>query len=149
MRVAVVAETFLPAVNGVVNSVLRLVDHLAVRGHDPVVVAPSGSSYESRCGARVEVVTVPAMRLPRYRQLALARPAGDLTAVLRRLRPDVVHLASPVVLGLTAARAARALGVRRSPSSRPTWPPTPSGTGCPVARPPRGGACAPCTGRRT
>jgi len=111
MRVAVVAETFLPAVNGVVNSVLRVVDHLAVRGHDPVVIAPSGQGYESRCGARVEVVTVPAMRLPRYRQLALARPAGDLTPLLRRLAPDVVHLASPAVLGLAAGRAARALGV--------------------------------------
>ncbi|QXG77731.1 glycosyltransferase family 1 protein [Modestobacter sp. L9-4] len=111
MRVVVVAETFLPAVNGVVNSVLRLVDHLAVRGHDPVVLAPSGSSYESRCGARIEVVTVPSMRLPRYRQLPLARPAGDLTEVLRRLAPDVVHLASPAVLGLAAARAARGLGV--------------------------------------
>jgi len=54
---------------------------------------------------------VPAMRLPQYRQLALARPAGDLTAVLRRLRPDVVHLASPAVLGLAAGRAARFLGV--------------------------------------
>ncbi|WP_222194712.1 glycosyltransferase family 4 protein [Modestobacter italicus] len=111
LRVAVVAETFLPAVNGVVNSVLRLVDHLAVRGHDPVVVAPSGASYESRCGAWIEVVTVPAMRLPRYRQLSLARPAGDLTTVLRRLAPDVVHLASPAVLGLAAGRAARTLGV--------------------------------------
>jgi phosphatidylinositol alpha 1,6-mannosyltransferase len=111
MRVAVVAETFLPAVNGVVTAVLRLVDHLAVRGHDPVVVAPSGVGYESRCGAQVEVVTVPTMRLPRYRQLAPARPAGDLTEVLRRLAPDVVHLASPAVLGLAAARAARALGV--------------------------------------
>jgi phosphatidylinositol alpha 1,6-mannosyltransferase len=111
LRVAVVAETFLPAVNGVVTSVLRLVDHLAVRGHDPVVVAPSGSSYESRCGARVEVVTVPSMRLPRYRQLTLARPAGDLTGLLRGLAPDVVHLASPAVLGLAAARAARTLGV--------------------------------------
>jgi phosphatidylinositol alpha 1,6-mannosyltransferase len=111
MRVAVVAETFVPAVNGVVNSVLRAVDHLAVRGHDPVVVAPSGSSYESRCGAQVEVVTVPAMRLPQYRQLALARPAADLTPVLHRLRPDVVHLASPAVLGLAAARASRTLGV--------------------------------------
>ena len=111
MRVAVVAETFRPAVNGVVNSVLRVVDHLAVRGHDPVVIAPSGASYESRCGAWVEVVTVPAMRLPRYRQLALARPAGDLTPLLRRLAPDAVHLASPAVLGLAAGRAARALGV--------------------------------------
>jgi phosphatidylinositol alpha 1,6-mannosyltransferase len=111
LRVVVVAETFLPAVNGVVNSVLRLVDHLAVRGHDPVVLAPSGRSYESRCGARVEVVTVPSMRLPRYRQLPLARPAADLTEVLRGLTPDVVHLASPAVLGLAAGRAARALGV--------------------------------------
>ncbi|MGY1856071.1 glycosyltransferase family 4 protein [Modestobacter sp. SYSU DS0290] len=111
MRVLVVAETFLPAVNGVVNSVLRLVDHLAVRGHDPVVLAPSGADYESRCGAWVQVVTVPAMRLPRYRQLQLARPAGDLTGVVRRLAPDVVHLASPAVLGLAAGRAARSLGV--------------------------------------
>ncbi|WP_369139109.1 glycosyltransferase family 4 protein [Modestobacter versicolor] len=111
LRVAVVAETFLPAVNGVVTSVLRLVDHLAVRGHDPVVVAPSGTDYESRCGALVPVLTVPAMRLPRYRQLALARPAGDLTALLRRLAPDVVHLASPAVLGLAAGRAARTLGI--------------------------------------
>jgi len=111
MRVAVVAETFLPAVNGVVGSVLRVVDHLALRGHEPVVVAPSGQSYESRCGARIEVATVPAMHLPRYRQLALARPAGDLTAVLRRLAPDVVHLASPAVLGLAAGRAARSLGI--------------------------------------
>ncbi|GAA4729891.1 glycosyltransferase family 1 protein [Modestobacter marinus] len=111
MRVAVVAETFLPAVNGVVNSVLRLVDHLAVRGHDPVVVAPSGAGYESRCGAWVDVATVPSMRLPGYRQLSVARPAGDLTRVLGRLAPDVVHLASPAVLGLAAARAARTLGV--------------------------------------
>jgi len=111
MRVAVVAEGFLPAVDGVVTSVLRLVDHLAVRGHDPVVLAPSGRSYESRCGARVEVVTVPSTRLPRYRRLTPARPAADLTAVLRGLAPDVVHLAAPAAFGLAAARAARALGV--------------------------------------
>lgn len=110
MRVAVVAETFLPGVDGVVDAVLRLVDHLAVRGHDPVVVAPSGTGYESRCGAWVDVATVPSMRLPGYRQLSVARPSGDLTEVLGELAPDVVHLASPAVLGLAAARAARALG---------------------------------------
>lgn len=111
MRVAVVAETFMPAVNGVVTSVLRLVDHLAVRGHDPVVVAPSGAGYESRCGAWVDVATVRSMRLPGYRQLSVARPVGDLAEVLGRLAPDVVHLASPAVLGLAAARAARSLGL--------------------------------------
>ncbi|MGY2129627.1 glycosyltransferase family 4 protein [Blastococcus sp. SYSU DS0617] len=111
LRVAVVAETFSPAVNGVVNSVLRAVDHLAVRGHEAVVVAPSGESYQSRCGAHVEVVTVPAMRLPRYRRLAPARRGAEVTALLAGLAPDVVHLASPALLGSAAGQAARALGI--------------------------------------
>ncbi|RBY82825.1 glycosyltransferase family 1 protein [Blastococcus sp. TF02A-26] len=111
MRVAVVAETFRPAVNGVVNSVVRAADHLSVRGHDVVVVAPSGSSYTSACGAPVEVVRVPAVRLPGYRGLAVARPGLDLTGTLRALRPDVVHLASPALLGAAAGRAARDLGI--------------------------------------
>jgi phosphatidylinositol alpha 1,6-mannosyltransferase len=111
LRVAVVAETFSPAVNGVVNSVLRAVDHLAVRGHEAVVVAPSGEPYQSRCGAQVEVVTVPSMRLPLYRRLALARPGTEVTALLADLAPDVVHLASPALLGAAAGRAARQLGI--------------------------------------
>ncbi len=111
LRVAVVAETFRPAVNGVVNSVVRVADHLSVRGHEVVVVAPSGGSYTSDCGAPVEVVRVPGMRLPGYRGLTVARPGLDLTATLRRLGPDVVHLASPALLGAAAGRAARALGI--------------------------------------
>jgi phosphatidylinositol alpha 1,6-mannosyltransferase len=111
LTVALVAETFRPAVNGVVNSVLRAADHLAVRGHEPVVIAPSGSSYESRCGARIEVVAVPSMRLPLYRGLELARPFADLDAALRDVGPDVLHLASPAVLGAAAARSARRAGI--------------------------------------
>lgn len=111
LRVALVAETFLPSVNGVVNSVLRAADHLAVRGHRPVVIAPSGTSYESRCGAPVEVLTVPFMRLPWYRGVPLARPGADVGRLLDELAPDLVHLASPVVLGGAAARAAAARGI--------------------------------------
>ncbi|MGY2064214.1 glycosyltransferase [Blastococcus sp. SYSU DS0619] len=111
LTVALVAETFLPSVNGVVNSVLRAADHLALRGHHPVVVAPGGTSYESSCGAWIEVVPVPSMRLPFYREVQLARPGLDLRGVLDRIGPDVVHLASPAVLGAAAGRAVRALGI--------------------------------------
>jgi phosphatidylinositol alpha 1,6-mannosyltransferase len=107
MRVALVSETFTPAVNGVVTSVLRAADHLALRGHEPVVVAPSGADYETRCGAVVPVHAVRSVRLPRYRELPLAAPTGEVGELLDELRPDVVHLASPAVLGSTAARAAQ------------------------------------------
>ncbi|SCX40534.1 phosphatidylinositol alpha 1,6-mannosyltransferase [Klenkia marina] len=111
MRVALVSETFTPAVNGVVTSVLRAADHLALRGHEPVVIAPSGTDYETRCGAVVAVHAVRSVRLPRYRELPLAAPTGEVGELLDRVRPDVVHLASPAVLGSTAARAAQQRGI--------------------------------------
>jgi glycosyltransferase involved in cell wall biosynthesis len=111
MRVALVSETFTPAVNGVVTSVLRAADHLALRGHEPVVVAPSEQDYETRCGAVVPVHAVRSVRLPRYRELPLAAPTGEVGELLDRIRPDVVHLASPAVLGSAAARAAQERGI--------------------------------------
>jgi phosphatidylinositol alpha 1,6-mannosyltransferase len=111
VRVVVVAETFTPAVNGVVNSVLRVADELAIRGHEPVVIAPSGDSYRSQCGARVPVIRVPSMSVPGYRQLTVARPGVDLLPVLAAIAPDVVHLASPAVLGRAAVEASVELGI--------------------------------------
>ena len=109
VRIALIAETFTPAVNGVVNSVLQVADNVARRGHEPVVVAPCGASYRSRCGYPVPVVRVPSLSLPGYRQVQVARPALDLVPVLEQIAPDVVHLASPALLGAAAVRAANTL----------------------------------------
>ena len=47
--------------------------------------------------------------LPGYRGLAVARPTADLVQVLGDIAPDVVHLASPAMLGWNALQAANAL----------------------------------------
>lgn len=108
MRVALVAETFLPAVNGVVNSVIRVADHLATQGNEPIVVAPDGAPgrFTTPAGHEVEVVVVPNVRVPAYPELSIGRPGTDLRPVLAALQPDLVHLASPLVLGWSAAVAA-------------------------------------------
>jgi phosphatidylinositol alpha 1,6-mannosyltransferase len=111
VRVALVAETFHPNLNGVSNSVSRVLRHLADTGHQALVVAPSPGprSAETHCG--FPVVRVPSFSPPLYADLHVGRPRVDLRPVLREFAPDVVHLASPLLLGYAGAVAARDLGV--------------------------------------
>lgn len=73
-----------------------------------MVVAPGiGPDHYSR----TPVERVPAVGLPFYRSLSVGLPTGRIRDILRKFRPDVVHLAAPVVLGAAAVRATRALGI--------------------------------------
>ena len=108
MRVAIVSESFLPQVNGVSNSVRHTVNRLLDTGHEVLVVAPGPGVRDYR-GARV--VRVRSMGLPGYRSFMLGLPDTALERALTEFRPDVVHLASPALLGASGLRAARKLGV--------------------------------------
>ncbi|GIE75593.1 GDP-mannose-dependent alpha-mannosyltransferase [Actinoplanes philippinensis] len=113
MRIALVTESFLPDVNGVANSVARMAEHLARTGHEPLVVAPlpPPGSRAPLTGLPYPVARVASLPMPGYPQLRLGLPAPALHAALRRHAPDVVHLASPFVLGAWAQVSARTLGV--------------------------------------
>ncbi|MBB4962811.1 glycosyltransferase family 4 protein [Saccharothrix violaceirubra] len=108
MRVAIVTESFLPQVNGVTNSVLRVLEHLAARGHKALVVAPGAG--DDRHGD-TPVVRVPAVDLPRFSSLPVGVPTRRVLTALEMWRPDVVHLASPFIVGAKGLSAARRLGV--------------------------------------
>ncbi|MFR9731401.1 glycosyltransferase family 4 protein [Saccharopolyspora sp. MS10] len=102
------SETFLPQVNGVTNSVLRVVEHLRRRGDQALVIAP-GEGPEEYEGT--PVIRLPAVDLPVVSSLPVGLPTRRLLRALRDFRPDVVHLASPFVVGARGLAAARGLGV--------------------------------------
>lgn len=109
MRVAIVTESFLPHVNGVTNSVLRVLEHLRRHGHQALVLTPGYPPQ--RCeGARV--VGLPSVPMPGYPQVRLSvATARAITKELKAFQPDVVHLASPFTVGGPAVRAAARLDV--------------------------------------
>lgn len=109
MRVALVAESFHPTVNGVSNSVQRAATHLRRTGHHPLVIAP-GPGPDTYDG--IPVVRVRSFRLLLDRGVPVGvPPQGGLTATLEAFGPDVVHLASPTVLGWYGGQSARQLDI--------------------------------------
>ncbi|MEZ0093336.1 glycosyltransferase family 4 protein [Streptacidiphilus sp. EB129] len=110
MRVALVTESFPPDINGVSHSVLRTAEHLVRRGHQPLVVAPAPASPPTAADP-CRVVRLPALPLPGYPQVRLALPSRRLEQLIAGHRPDVVHLASPFLLGARAMIAADRLGI--------------------------------------
>jgi phosphatidylinositol alpha 1,6-mannosyltransferase len=108
VRVAIVTESFLPQVNGVTNSVLRVVEYLRARGHEALIVAP-GPGPERYLD--VPVVRTLAVDVPVVTSLPIGVAGPKVTTALLDFEPDVVHLASPFVLGFGGMRAARRLGV--------------------------------------
>jgi phosphatidylinositol alpha 1,6-mannosyltransferase len=112
MRVAVITESFLPQVNGVTNSVLRVCEQLDARGHEVIVYAPgSPKRDEPDTYGSAMVVRGPSFSLPRYRDFRVGLPGPGLGRLLREWRPDVVHLASPATLGAHGAFLAQKLGI--------------------------------------
>ncbi len=112
MRIAIVTESFLPQVNGVTNSVLRILEFLETRGHQALVIAPESTGGPSEYhGHRIK--RVPA--LPLHAVLPIGMPVGvpnkKLEYIIDGFHPDVMHLASPFALGAYASRISKRLGL--------------------------------------
>ena len=141
VRVAIVTESFLPNINGVTNSVLRVLEYARRHGHECLVVAPSsnvgffrGIREAVRANPVVSALSplfgsgqqqlpefdhhlgfpvhrVTTVRVPGVDSLPVAAPSPSVYNALKAFDPDVVHLASPFSLGAAGAAAARALDV--------------------------------------
>ena len=118
MRVAIITESFPPDINGVAHCVLRVAENLVARGHQPLVVAPqpprstpARPAAKDPASLRYAVVRVPSVPLPGYRSFRLGLPSHRLRDALAGHGTEVVHLASPVVLGAHGAAVAGRLGL--------------------------------------
>ncbi|MGW5734543.1 MULTISPECIES: glycosyltransferase family 4 protein [Streptomyces] len=114
MRVVIVTESFPPDINGVAHCAQQTARQLVARGHDPLVIAPAaaaGADAAADASAPCPVIRVPSLPLPGYPQVRVALPSRRLSAALSAHRAELVHLASPFVLGARGMAAAARLGL--------------------------------------
>jgi len=104
MRVLISAESFLPRSNGVTNSVLRAAEYLTRNGHQVLIIA-SGEGPSEVNG--VTVRRVPALALQSFAQIDIPGISrSSIVKIIREFAPDIVHLASPFLLGEQVRKAA-------------------------------------------
>jgi glycosyltransferase involved in cell wall biosynthesis len=96
MRVAIIAEVFLPKVDGVVNRTLHLIRELKQCNDEVLVICPQAEGADSGPAPVVEFRSFPFPFYPEYR---IARPDARLTEQLAAFKPDVLHFVNPFAFG--------------------------------------------------
>ncbi|WGL62198.1 glycosyltransferase family 1 protein [Pseudomonas sp. CW003PS] len=111
LHVALISETFPPEINGVANTLGRLVEGLRGRGHRVQLIRPR-QEVDPAHAADDDVLLTRGWSLPGYPGLQWGQ--SSLHKLLRRWqrqRPDVLYIATEGPLGLSALRAARRLAI--------------------------------------
>ncbi|MGV8852950.1 MAG: glycosyltransferase [Rhodoglobus sp.] len=108
LRILIGADTFWPQINGAATFIARLAAGLAERGHDVHIVAPSYSN--KKLGQMVEVHEGQKLTLhriyswrwlghPWLRFMLPWRVKRNSALILDRIKPDVIHFQSHIVIG--------------------------------------------------
>ncbi|MBV9581788.1 MAG: glycosyltransferase family 1 protein [Chloroflexi bacterium] len=104
----VFTETFLPRVDGIVNTLKWTSLGLLAAGWQPLIVAPAGNTQPL---PGVRVLASPSIAFPLYPEVRLGFPTQGVWRAIDRFRPDVVHLAGPVTNGFGGLKYARSRGL--------------------------------------
>lgn len=107
-RVAIFTETWLPRVDGIVNTLRWTLRGLVEAGWEPMLVTPCGNT---QAFPGVQVVAAPSVRFPLYPEVRLGYPTPPVWRLLDQFEPSVVHLAGPVTNGFGGMQYAVSRGV--------------------------------------
>jgi len=108
LHLGIVTETYPPEVNGVAQTVARILDEMSARGHTVSLYRPDQGRQEAQQAASISTLLLPGMPLPGYRGLRIGLPAT--TRLQRRWQqhpPDLIYVATEGLLGYSAVVAAQ------------------------------------------
>jgi len=112
MRIAYVTDTYLPEINGAVTAIDSHTRELAARGHEVLIVSPAYPAFTDEPAPGITIARYPAVSFITNRATRVALPSiVSLAQKLRRFAPDIVHIHTPLSLGVLGLAVTRMLGL--------------------------------------
>ncbi len=100
LRIYFYTDTFLPAVDGVVTSMLSFKRELERRGHEVYIVTPGNSETKKLAAVHDHIILVPGLKFKRYPQYRFAL-LPFIAAMKNDLNnADIIHLQTPFFMGI-------------------------------------------------
>lgn len=110
MRIAYFTDTFLPQINGVATALANQATELGARGHNILIFTPKldeipRQKFQAKNVQVIHLPTVPALLYPEFKLGVFGLP--KVIKYLIKFKPDIIHLHSPLTVGMDAVMAAR------------------------------------------
>lgn len=112
-RLCLVTETFSPEINGVANTLKFLVEGMAQRDIQVLIIRPKQHAEDTAIKqGMTQSLTVPGLPIPGYATLKFGLPfRRRIQKAMQRFNTEAVYIATEGPLGLAALRAAKRLGL--------------------------------------
>ena len=107
-RVAILTESFLPKVDGVVKTTYLTVRYLQATGREVLVFAPDIAV--DQVGAS-QVIALPSIGVPQAPETRLALPNPLVARHIEDFNPDLIHLFSPAAMAVNGMAVGRHLNL--------------------------------------
>ncbi len=120
LTIVIGCDTFPPDINGAARFAERLAGGLARHGHDVHIVAAAydsnhGSFTEIHDGQALTVHRIKSFRIPQHKTLRYVWPftlKAKTDEILRKVKPDAVHIQSHLIMGRYLVKSAKQQGIR-------------------------------------
>ena len=120
LTVVIACDTFPPDINGAARFAERLAGGLVRRGHDVHILTSAfdknhGTFTEKHDGVEMTVHRLLSFKLPQHESLRWLWPftiGSESRKIFKRIKPDVVHIQSHLIMGRFVVGVAKRMGIR-------------------------------------
>ena len=105
MKIAYFTDTYEPQINGVVTSIKLSAENLRKNGHEVYIFCPSGPKKDK--------YTYPifSKKFRNYPEYKVGLPSFDLIKKIEKIKPHIIHIHTPVIIGAMGLAVARLLNI--------------------------------------